>query len=813
MIQRFTNIQQFLSLFQDAKQVKPDQWKVQCPCHDDKQQSLYITGDDHQIGVYCFAGCQTPDIMKAKGLTMAHLFFAKPKAPTQPRQEVGSYDYTDANGKLLYQVVRFKPKTFRQRRLDRSTGDWVYNLDGITPVLYRLPELAPAIEQGKLIVIPEGEKDSNNVTKHLGFMATTSPMGAGKWRDKYADTLVGGDLILIPDADTPGHKHIEQIAKSCYGKAKRIRILELPSGFSDISDWIEVGYNTADFESLIEQAKDYTPPEPEPVTESTYRDTATDTGNAERLVKMHGDNLRYCYETKKWLAWTGKLWEWDLGARINKLAKLAVLSIYREAADEPSDGKRKVLVTHARQSESDTRMTAMINRAKSELGIPVGVNELDTDDWLLNCPNGTIDLRTGKLLPHSKEHLITMMVHTEYHPNAECPLWLKFLERVCRGDGDLIAYLQRCVGYSLTGDTRTEAVFFMHGRGQNGKSTFIGAIRTLMGDYGHRVNPDIFMVKDKNLAGPKEGLANLRGKRCVIGSEIEEGRRLAMAIIKATTGAETITADRKYEHEIEYQPKHKLWLSGNYKPEVKDTTVAAWRRLKLIPFSVHITDDEKNESLKEELKKELEGILAWAVRGCLDWQQQGLAEPNIVKTATAEYRSEQDTLGNFIAEKCVIKIGTSITKGEFKGMLKTWCIENNLDQISQKELKSLMLERGGITEGVSSDGKHRLWKGIRALTPDDIIITEAQDKPITDKIDNSDKTDKTRPNPSINSLNEDNKQKFLGKQSDSVCLVRNKLPEGYPPYPTMPCRCGSDEFWPGPTDWLCCRCHPRPEDK
>ncbi len=534
--------------------------------------------------------------------------------------------------------------------------------------------------------------------------------------------------------------------------------------------------------------------------------TNTDTGNAIRLRQHFGDVLRYCYEANKWLVWNGGYWEWDFGAGINQYATLTVKNIYHEAATEPDTDIAKALARHAMACESNQRILAMITRAESQLGLAIKMNDLDTDDWLLNVKNGTIDLRTGDLLPFTKEHLTTHRLDVEYHKDAECPLFMAFLDRVCANDTELILYLQKCVGISLTGDTQNELVFFIFGEGQNGKSTFLGIVRFMLGSYGHRVNPDMFMTRGKSSSGPKESLANLRGKRFVLGNEVEEGRRFAMALIKATTGAETITADRKWEHETEYQPTHKLWLFGNYKPEVRDTSVAAWRRLKLIPFEVKITDEEKDTKLKVKLRKELPGILAWAVRGCLAYQKDGITDPPVVLNATSRYRKEQDVFGIFIDECCVVEQGQSITKASFRTELKTWCIANNVDPFNNTQVLRLMSDMG-IKE--SSDGKHRIWKGIRMRTEGDELPEDTSDVDTTDKIDKI--SGKSRINPVKRKIPK-NLPKKTKNNVNNVKSNLEELPDGYPPYPKKPCKkCGSDLFWPGDGGWLCCTCKPRPE--
>ena len=449
----------------------------------------------------------------------------------------------------------------------------------------------------------------------------------------------------------------------------------------------------------------------------------TDLGNAERLVALFGDRVRFNPERGLWLIWDGRRWQWDEGnMKIMGLAKRAVRSIYKEAAAEPLDARREALGSHARKSESWQRLLAMTRLSQSEDMVAVTMAELDVNPWLFNCANGTLDLRSGALLGHRKEDLITVMVPITYDPNAKCPIWGKFLERVTGGSVDLQSYLQRCVGYTLTGDIRAQAVFFLWGLGSNGKTTFVVTVRLLLGPYGSRVEMDLLTVRGKN--GPRETLADLRGKRFVAASEVEEGRQLAVSLIKDLSGGESIRADRKYEHGFEYQPQCKLWLVGNHRPVITDTTYSIWRRLKLIPFMVTIPPEEVDRELPAKLEGELPGILAWAVKGCLDWQRAGLGEPEIVSRETSGYRREQDLLADFLDDCCVLDPASLVSKVDLKTAYAQWCEGNGAIPLGQRSFKSRLLERG-ITEGRSRDRKTRIWLGLRLADKSRVALSVA----------------------------------------------------------------------------------------
>jgi len=820
MTERFRSIDGFLALLQGVEPQGKDEWKALCPNHYDRDPSLTITLSGNRILLHDFGGCETPAIVKTLGLTMSHLFLddgskpdsarGRPRRGTCPRARVAEYVYTDEHGKRLYRKLRYEPKSFDLERAE-GVGGWVGGtgcLKGVRRVLWDLPRVLTA----DIVYWVEGEKDAINMATMLDVIATTcvegAPMNNRKWKDSYAIAMKGRHLVLVPDLDQAGISHALFIAGKLTGIAASVKVVLLPTGYKDVSDWLAVNRKD-EWEELLSTARDFTSelvteltalygePLPAPETQGGNDDghrpqadtgddhervTNTDVGNAVRLCRQYGNILRYCYEAKKWLAWNGKHWEWDLGARINHYATLTVKSIYREAANADTAEQSRELAKHAMASESNNRIMSMICRAESQPGIPVKMVDLDTQDWLITCRNGTIDLRTGELLPHNPDHLITCMLDVDYDPAAKCPHWMAFLDRVCASDPELMWYLQKCVGYSLTGSVVHEVVYFIYGEGQNGKSTFLGTIRKLVGPYGWRVNPDMFMTKGKNQPGPRESLANLKGKRFVVGSEVEDGKRFAMSLIKATTGAETIQADRKYEHEVEFQPTHKLWLFGNYRPEVRDTTVGAWRRLKLIPFEVKIPDSEKDVDLKSKLQAELSGILAWAVEGCIAYQREGIADPTAVTSATEKYRKEQDVFGTFLEECCIINKGESVPKAAFRADLKAWCISNNVDAFTTHQVSHLMTGMG-IEDG--SDGKRRLWKGLRLRNESDPLPgPESKSVPkMESKADNTDNSDKT----TTEGLHFDKTQPALPE-----VLTRENSKEKFPATPEVMSKCQND---------------------
>jgi putative DNA primase/helicase len=432
----------------------------------------------------------------------------------------------------------------------------------------------------------------------------------------------------------------------------------------------------------------------------------TDLGNAERFVARHGEDVRYCYPWRRWLVWTGARWEHDEAGRVHRLAKATVRSIYREASDEEDEDRRKALAKHARASESETRIRAMVELAKSE--IPASPDHFDADAWLLNTSNGTIDLRTGELREHRREDLITKLAPIEYTPESEAPAWVAFLDRVLPSE-ELRGFVQRAIGYSATGDASEQCMFIHHGPGANGKSTFQETVAAALGNYAMRTPTETLLVK-RSGAVPND-VARLKGARFVTASETEEGRRLAESLVKDLTGQDTISARFMWAEWFDFKPTHALHLSTNHKPEIRGTDNAIWRRIRLVPWAVTIPPAEQDKKLPQKLREELPGVLAWIVRGCSEWLREGLLAPEEVRQATRAYRAEMDVLAAFLADCCVRGENETAFAGELWGSWKRWCEETGEQFGTQKRFGGRLAERGFLNHRDSKTGR-KVWAGL-----------------------------------------------------------------------------------------------------
>jgi putative DNA primase/helicase len=419
----------------------------------------------------------------------------------------------------------------------------------------------------------------------------------------------------------------------------------------------------------------------------------TDAGNALRLVKLFGSNIRYVYEFNSWIYWDGVRWLTDNDGHMYRLAKETARSIAQEAANENDESRRRSLMQHALKSENKQQLDSMVQVAKTEEGVTISQVELDQDKYLLGTPNGVVNLKTGGLIDNSKNSMITKQAGTAYDRNAKCPKWLKFVDEITDGNKELANYLKRIVGYSLTGDTREHKLFFLHGFGANGKSVFVTTIQDLLGDYSMQTPVSTIMTKGRGSIN--NDIARLRGARFVATTETEEGSRFNESEVKLIIGGDIIAARFLHQNYFEYKPQFTLWISGNHKP-VPGDSYSIWRRIILIPFDVRFSGDKKDKGLARKLRGELPGILNWAVEGCLEWQDKGLKTPQVILDATKDYQTEMDRINSWMQDCCIDKASNhcSTTASDLYQSYKGWADDNGEWRMNQRILGTKLAERG-----------------------------------------------------------------------------------------------------------------------
>jgi putative DNA primase/helicase len=409
------------------------------------------------------------------------------------------------------------------------------------------------------------------------------------------------------------------------------------------------------------------------------------------MAQRHPNELLHCKEWNRWLIWEGTHWASDRVGSIFDYVRNTLKWVQHYAIDK----EEEELLKRASSRFSHTSMSRIEAIARTLNGFRRVPEDFDQHGWYLNCRNGTLDLRTGDLLPHDTSHMLTKCTETFYDRDALCPIWDQFLHRIMDGNQGLIEYLQRAVGYSLIGMVQEKVLMIPYGSGDNGKTTFIETLNSILGDgYATRLPSQTFLSKRDN--APTNDIADLKGVRFAYASEPDQNRRLDESLIKELTGGDMLKARFLYGQFFQFRPQCTLWLSTNHKPQARGTDNALWNRLKLIPFVVTIPREEQDIELRDKLVHEAPGILAWAVRGCLAWQAGGLAEPDEVAQATQEYRIENDVVGAFLDEVCEIKGDDNyyVKSSVLYDAYVKWCEENGEKAATQTRFSLSMKEKG-----------------------------------------------------------------------------------------------------------------------
>jgi len=373
-----------------------------------------------------------------------------------------------------------------------------------------------------------------------------------------------------------------------------------------------------------------------------------DAGAAQAFADRNADRVRFAPGIG-WLVWNGFRWERDAAGAIVQRGIELHRAALREAGKIEDKSTRDAAWTFANSLGNRTRISALVELAQSNPALVVKPEDLDADPWLVGCQNGTIDLKSGRFFEAERGDLITRSLGTRWEAGAECPKWKKFLHEVALGDAGLVEFMQRAIGWTLSGDTSEACFFFLYGCGANGKSVLSDTLASLHGDYCHRASAELFDRRHDRNKGPE--LAEIAGARLILASETQEGGRLDERLVKDITGGEEVRAEAKFCSGFRFGPQAKIWMSGNHRPRIAGTDEGIWRRVRLLPFEASFRDDDANPHLREELREEMPGILRWAIEGCKQWKAKGLGLPERVKLAGEDYRNAEDDLGDFIADR------------------------------------------------------------------------------------------------------------------------------------------------------------------
>jgi len=601
-----------------------------------------------------------------------------------PVDELGpataKWDYLDAAGHLIAVVYRYDPpgqkKQFRpwdakRRKMAPPDPRPLYNQPGMTSAAQ--------------VVLVEGEKCAQTLID-VGFVATTAMHGANAPVDKTDWSPLSGKAVLIwPDRDKPGWDYAAQAAQAILSAgAKSCHILYPPEEAAegwDVADAIAEGFDVATFLThgprlqMHDVADDV-----DPVVSSDESVWGTEDALALSFTRRYHRDWRYVAAWGRWLVWDGQRWRTEDTLAATDLIR----SVCRQTAVRADNPKVAAKLASASTVGGVERL------ARADRRHAATTDEWDADPWLLNTPGGVVDLKTGRKRANDRADRMTKI--TTATPGGDCPQWMAFLSDIAGGDVDLQVYLQRMVGYCLTGVTSAHALFFLYGTGANGKSVFANVISTILGDYAATASMDTF-VETRGDRHPTD-LAGLRGARFVTAIETEQGRRLNESKVKAITGGDKISARFMRQDFFEYTPQFKPVIVGNHKPAIRNIDEAMKRRMHMIPFTVTIPPERRDGRLTEKLLAERDGILAWAVAGCLSWQREGLKPPASVVSATEEYFEAEDALGRWLEERCVREPNAKSLTAELFTDWKQWAETSGEFIGSQRRFSDLLITRG-----------------------------------------------------------------------------------------------------------------------
>ncbi len=656
-------------------------------------------------------------------------------------QHVHTWTFRNRDGSESFRIARFNILGCKDYRpIHRNGEGWlVSDPEGKLP-LYRLDEL----DLTRRLHLCEGEKCAD-ILRGLGLNATTWAHGASAIRKtdwsvlngcpevvyqhdndpagatsiaKLTEALSGIDTppqlavidlkTLVPDLPAKGD--IEQAVKAL-GTQTSEDIAAALDALADGAGFVDVTASEATFDARPES-------QPGPIPESRNAATVTapapdfpytDLGNAERLAHEHGADLRYT-ASHKWLVYDEVRWKRDKTGEVRRRFTDTVRGMYKQAAAINDADQRKALVSHARGCESLHRVKAAVELCQSHADVATTIEAFDADPWLLNTLTGVIDLKTGYLRPHRREDLMMKLAPVEYTPDAKCARWDRFLREIFDCDVTLIDYAQRAVGYAVTGVVRENIAHFLYGAGANGKSTFLDVLSFALGDYA-RTAPPKLLIQRTNDAHPTE-LATLHGTRFVTSVETGERRVLDEERLKQLTGKDRISCRYMRADFFEFEPTHTLFLCTNHKPIIQGTDHAIWRRIALWPFTVQIPDRDQDPDLADKLKREAPGILAWVVRGCLEWRRRGekLEAPECVLDATAKYRTDSDLVGDWLDTCCLTGDEWVTERKTLYRSYSAWATESGITPMSNIAFGRMLGERGYRQERRGGTTVHHgLW--------------------------------------------------------------------------------------------------------
>lgn len=683
--------------------------QVFCPCHDDKNASLTITIGRKGILLHCHAGCQMEDILQAVGLKKSDLFYEERPHDSSWQRYIESrekhkieaiYHYVSINGgyaftkirlegkKILYGVLQNERFTYGLQGRNRRELKGIYVPDGVQAI-------NEAISEDKPIFIPEGEKDVNTL-KSKGYTAITYG-GVNDWQQDFAVLFKNANVIILADNDEPGKHVASVIQRDLQRIAKSVGVIvpmpDMPKG--DITDYFNAGHSKAEFEQMFKQGKNTVKESVKNVEsrrislvdklielDASKRFARNDKGSAELFSTVFKDVSRYNPTQKDWMYYNGIKWVADTeGMRAKRNAKKLADALLSYAVSNAGldEKQRESYLKYASRLMNYRDRNTMVNDAK-DLNYFEN-EELDKEDFLLNCRNCVLDLSGDEptVLKHNADLLLSKVCNANYEPAATCELWKKTISEIMEGDTEKIEYMQKIFGLCLTGCTAEEELYFFYGGStRNGKSTICETILSILADYGATISPETLAVKqnkDSRTASPD--IAKLAGSRLVIASEPPKRMIFDTSLVKTLTGRDRVTARFLHQNEFSFTPRFKLILNTNYLPTITDNTIFKSGRVRVVSFSKHFEEKEQNKRLKDDLREESAGILNWMIEGLYSYRREGLTPPAAIQNSTEEYESDSDKIGRFISE-CLIKSDKNVSAKAVYETYSKWCSDSGL---------------------------------------------------------------------------------------------------------------------------------------
>ena len=735
MVLRLTDNEIFEDNLRHFKILKRYGNKAQCTCpaHDDKQASLTITQGRKCTLFYCHAGCTVDDILSAAGIEKKDTFYDTEPQRSNWRAYVESrekrridavYNYVSYNGQYAFTKIRLEGKKLLYGILKNER--FSYGLPRNTPrkslkaIYGSVQALNKAISESKPIFVTEGERDVDTMMKQ-GYIAFTYG-GVNDWQADFAELVEGADVVILADNDEPGKAVANTILRDIQSVVKSAKIIipmpDIPK--ADITDYFEAGHSKQEFEQMINNTVTENrigcDTKPQKAQEQTLdevlkeihaeRFETSDKGFGRLFATVFKDRHRYNPSRKDFMLYDGKKWIDDTeGLSARASAKDLSDALVRYAVGV--DGEGKYLKAVATLCNIRNRN----NMLQDSRDVFYFSNEdLDTNDYLLNVQNGTLDLSKNEpqFIEHSPDLLLSKICNVEYQPGATCKEWEKFLLEIMQGDKEKIKYLQKIAGLSLTGNTEQETCFIFYGSTtRNGKSTLCETLIYLLGDYALTMKPETLAVKQNLDSRQASGdVARLAGCRLCNASEPPKRMLFDTALLKSLLGRDSITARHLHQREFSFIPKFKLVINTNYLPTITDDTVFSSGRINVISFDRHFEPQEQDKHLKDKLRSssELSGILNWCIEGLRLYRQQGLEPPKTVQNATETYRIDSDKIGNFINE-CLTKTGKNSKAKDIYEVYIKWCDDNGYGCENKGNFFAELKTKGLFMNSGTVDGK------------------------------------------------------------------------------------------------------------